>query len=171
MTSRRFAGPLVAAIVCTALVAAQSALGATPFVDEGAPGGPLTHVSIGNELGCQVQHAGDTSLELFPPSTTPGDCGTFLAVGGTLYTPDFSNHGSTATSGLGSTRVAFSPVSQTTVSGSGTNSSPFRVTTVVNVGGTGLQITQVDTYVAGQESYRTDITVQNTGGSTQSVSI
>ena len=166
MTTKRLAGPLIAAISGAALLVAPSAMGAVPFVDEGAPGGPLTHVAIGNELGCQVQHTGDTSLEFFPSSTTPGDCGTFLASAGTLYTPDFSNHGSTATSGLG-TRTPFSPVSQTPVSGSGSGSSPFRITTIVNAGGSGLQITEIDTYVAGQESYRTDVTVKNTGGAAQ----
>jgi hypothetical protein len=35
---------------------------------------------------------------------------------------------------------------------------------VANVGGTGLAITQRDTYVTGQESYRTDVTIRNTGG-------
>src|SRR5436190_474024 len=159
---------LFAAISTAALIAAPGAMAQTPSVNEGAPGGPLTQVSIGNDLSCQVQHTGDTSLELFPSSSTPGDCGTFVAVGGTLYTPDFSNHGRTATTGLG-TRTPFSPVSQTPVSGSGSSSSPFRVTTIVTLGSTGLQITEIDSYVAGQESYRTDIQVKNTGGGNQSV--
>jgi hypothetical protein len=55
-------------------------------------------------------------------------------------------------------------VSQSEVSGTGRAGSPFKVTTVAGVGATGLRITQVDTYVAGQESYRTDVTIQNTGG-------
>src|SRR3954453_1042842 len=165
MTAKRLVGSLIAAISCMALIAAPSAMAQTPFVNEGAPGGPLTQVSIGNDLSCQVQHTGDTSLELFPSSTPPGDCGTFVwaATAGTLFTPDFSNHGSgtTATSGLGA-RTPFSAVSQTPVSGSGSTARPFRVTTVVNLGSSGLQITEVDTYVAGQESYRTDVTIKNT---------
>jgi hypothetical protein len=160
---------LAGLVACGALTLAPAALAQTPFVNEGAPGGPLTQVSIGNDLSCQVQHTGDTSLELFPSSQTPGDCGTFLATGGALYTPDFANHGATATSsGLG-THTPFAAVSQTPVSGAGTNASPFRVTTVANVGSTGLQISEVDTYVAGQESYRTDVTVKNTGGAAQAV--
>ena len=67
-------------------------------------GGPLTNVAIGNELGCQIAHAGDTQFELYPPSTVPGDCGTFVSAGaGQLYGPDFANHGATAASGLGTT--------------------------------------------------------------------
>src|SRR4051794_40621059 len=170
MTAKRLVGSLIAAISCVALIAAPSAMAQTPFVNEGAPGGPLTQVSIGNDLSCQVQHTGDTSLELFPSSQTPGDCGTFVwaATAGVLFTPDFANHGATATSGLG-TRTPFTAVSQTPVSGSGSSASPFRVTTVANLGSTGLQINEVDTYVAGQESYRTDVTVKNTGGAAQDV--
>jgi len=159
---------LSAAISVGALALAPGAMAQTPSVNEGAPGGPLTQVSIGNDLSCQVQHTGDSALELFPSSATPGDCGTFVAVGGTLYTPDFSNHSGTATSGLG-TRTPFTAVSQTPVSGSGSSSTPFRVTTVANVGGTGLQVSQIDSYVAGQESYRTDVTIKNTGSGSQSL--
>ena len=36
----------------------------------------------------------------------------------------------------------------------------------MNVGATGLEITQVDTYVRGEEAYRTDVTVKNGGGGT-----
>src|SRR5438132_11545004 len=115
MTRTGLWGSLAAGICCVALFAAPGALAVTPFVNEGAPGGPLTQVAIGNDLSCQVQHTGDTALELFPSSSTPGDCGTFVAVGGTLYTPDFSNHGGQATSGLG-TCTPLSPGSQASVS-------------------------------------------------------
>ncbi|HEY6894286.1 MAG TPA: hypothetical protein VI258_08975, partial [Rhodanobacteraceae bacterium] len=81
---------------------------------------------------------------------------------GTLYSSDFQNHGGTATSSIG-TYTAFTPVSQSGVTGAGTSASPYAVTTVVTVGGTGLSITQVDSYVVGQETYRTDVTVTNDG--------
>ena len=80
--------------------------------------------------------------------------------------PDFSNHGASATSSLG-TRTPFTAVSQTPVSGSGSSGSPFTVTTVATAGP--FQITEVDKYVAGQESYRTDIAVKNNGGANQSL--
>ena len=50
------------------------------------------------------------------------------------------------------------------MSGRGTAASPFRVTTVADAGGTGLRVTNVDTYVAGQEAYRTAVTLENRGG-------
>jgi hypothetical protein len=168
MTGTVGTGRLVAGFACAALFAAPSAIAAVPFKDAGSPNGALTHVVVGNDLSCQVAHTGDTSLEFFPPTVTPGDCGTFLAIGGTLFTPDFSNHDSTSTAALG-TRTAFSPVSQSEVAGSGSLSDPFRITTKVTAGSTGLELTEIDTYVAGEESYRTDITIKNTGGSSQSL--
>jgi hypothetical protein len=55
-------------------------------------------------------------------------------------------------------------VSQTPVTGSGSSASPFKVTTVASAGATGMRLTQVDQYIVGQESFRTDVTLQNTGG-------
>ena len=148
--------------------AGGSAGASVPSVDIGASSGPLTHVAIGNELSCQIQHTGDTALEFFPSSTTPGDCGTFVAVGGTVFGPDFANHDGSATSSVTSgSYTPFSAGSQTAKTGSGTSSNPFKVVTTANLGGTGLSITQTDTYVAGQESYRTDVVIHNGGGSAQ----
>ena len=59
----------------------------TPFMDI-ASAGPLTHVWLGNELSCQVQHVTDgTTHEFFPPSVVPGDCGTFIAMAGRCTRP------------------------------------------------------------------------------------
>jgi hypothetical protein len=154
------------AVVVGGLVVVPVASAAVASVNIGRPAGPLTQVSIGADLSCQVQHTGDTSLEFFPPTATPGDCGTFVATGGTLYTPDFSNHDRTATGSLG-TRTAFTGVSQSAASGTGTSANPVKVTTVANVGGTGLRVSQLDSYTGGQESYRTDTTIQNTSSSQQ----
>lgn len=159
-------GALVLALVVL-LVGVNSAA-AEPPTAAITSGGPLTNVWVGNELSCQISHVGDTSYELFPRSAVPGDCGTFLAVGGALFAPNFAAHTTTATSGIG-TYTPFTPVSQSPVTGAGNGSSPYRVTTVATAGATGLQITQIDSYVIGQESYRTDVTVANTGGGAQSV--
>jgi len=155
-----FAASNAKSIVDPAKGAAINLPATTPFVDI-ASTGPLTHIWLGNELSCQVQHVIDGSThEFFPPSTIPGDCGTFIAMGGALYAPDFTAHGGTATGGLGA-YTPFTPVSQTPVTGSGTSADPFKVVTVVAVGATGLSIEQTDTYVVGVESYRTDITIMN----------
>jgi hypothetical protein len=150
------------------LVAAGSASAVPPTVAISSTG-PLTNVWIGNELSCQISYAGDTVYELYPSSAVPGDCGTFLAVGGALFAPDLVNHTSTAARGFLGTYTPFTPVSQTPVTGTGSGASPFSVTTVATAGSTGLQVRQIDRYVVGQESYRTDLTVTNTGGAAQSV--
>ena len=51
---------------------------------------------------------------------------------------------------------------QTPVTGSGTSQDPYKVITVNNAGGTGLVLTETDTYVVGQESYTTSVKVDNT---------
>jgi hypothetical protein len=152
---------LIAAVTATAL-SAPPAQAATPFAEIATPSGPLTRVIVGNELGCQVAYSGDAAFELYPSSTTPGDCGTLIATGGTLFAPDFANHGSSAASGIGAS-TPFTPVSQSTVMGAGTSGDPRRLTTVVDAGS--LRVTEVDSYVDGQEAYRTDVEIRNNGGS------
>ena len=53
-------------------------------------------------------------------------------------------------------------MSQSGVTGSGSASDPKRVTTVATGGP--LQVTELDSYVTGQEAYRTDVEIKNTGG-------
>lgn len=138
-----------------------AARAAVPFVDITSPG-PLTAVTLGNELSCQVAYAGDVRFELFPSSAKPGDCGTFLVTGGALYAPALTGHDATAAGAIGAS-TPFTPVSQSGVTGAGTSASPFKVTTVADASLTGVRVTQVDSYVSGQESYRTDVTLANGG--------
>jgi len=129
--------------------------------------GPLNQIFLGVDIAAQIAHTGDASYEVYPSGTTPADYGTFLVVADTLYAPDFANHGGSATGSIGA-YTAFTPISQSAVSGSGSSGDPFVVTTVVGVGATGLTVSQIDSYVIGQESYRTDVTVTNGGGGTVS---
>jgi hypothetical protein len=130
-------------------------------------GGPLTRIALGDDGSCQVAHASDARLELYPPSATPADCGTFVFTDGTLYAPDFPRHDSTAAGGIGPS-TPFSAVSQRDAEGGGTAASPFRVVTVLDAGATGLRITQTDTYVVGEEGYRTTVAIRNVSASTRS---
>jgi hypothetical protein len=121
--------------------------------------GPLASIWIGNNLSCQVDHEGNGPGGEFydgQPSALVTDCGTLLAVDGTTYGPN-------------SRYVEFTPVSQSEVVGRGTEERPFKVTTVVDVGDTGLRITQTDSYVVGRNYYTTTITVKNLGTSRQDV--
>ena len=117
-------------------------------------------ITLGDELSCQVAYAGDARLELFPSAAKPGDCGTLVFAAGTLFAPSFGAHESTSSSSIG-TSTPFTPVSQSPVGGTGTSASPFKVTTVAQAGASGLRISQDDSYVVGQESYRTDTTIAN----------
>ena len=156
----------LAAALLACLMLVQTAPAAVPYKTI-TSAGPLTSVAIGNEGSCQIGYQGDARLELFPASTTPGDCGTLIFTGATLYTPSFSDHGGSAASGIGAS-TPYTPVSQTDVSGAGSTASPFKVTTVYDVGTTGIRVTEVNSYVTGQEYYRTDVAMKNTGSAPQS---
>ncbi|GAC1320518.1 MAG: hypothetical protein NVSMB25_12970 [Thermoleophilaceae bacterium] len=167
-------GLLTSLVVCAA--SASSAAAAVPYVDIGASGGPLTHVAIGADMSCQVQHTGDSVFEFFPSSATPADCGTLLFAGGTLFAPNFASHDRTATSNSGDTTsgglgsfTPFTQAGQSAKSGTGSGSKPFRVVTNATAGGTGLALTETDSYTNGQESYRSDVTVRNGGSSAQPI--
>ena len=117
--------------------------------------GPLTRIEITNDLNCAVDHTGDTDPEFFGDTA----CGSLVAVGGTLYGPAAIPAGGSA-----SPRTPYSPVSQTDVLGSGTIGDPYRIVTVVALGTTGLQLTETDSYVVGQETYRTDVQIASSAG-------
>jgi hypothetical protein len=138
---------LVAALVCGV---ALLALVASPILaaqqEIASAQGPLTRIIITDDLNCQVAHRDDTQFELF--GTEIGACGTFLAVGGTVYGPTDVPAGSFG-------QTPWTPVSQ--VAGSS------QITTTVGAGATGLQLQQVDSYSAGTQSYRTDIAITNNG--------
>jgi hypothetical protein len=160
MTMRRcWTTRLGAAVFLIGFALAGSAHAAVPFVDI-TSAGPLTSVTLGNELGCQVAYSGDARFELFPSSTKPGDCGTFVFTAGTLFAPNLALHDNSSASSIGPS-TPFTPVTQTAVSGAGTSASPFKVTTIADAGASGLRVTEVDAYVVGQESYRTDTTLTN----------
>lgn len=128
--------------------------------------GPLTRISIGNELSCQIRFLGDSDLELYPPDTTPGDCGTLLAVGRKLYTPNFKARRSAT--GFGDSEP-FTPVSQSARLGRGTTKNPWRIETVVRATTSGLLVREVDSYIARDAGYRTDVTITNQSNGTRAV--
>lgn len=129
--------------------------------------GPLRSIFVGNDASTQIAHVADALYEVYPPQTAPADFGTFLVVADVLYAPDFSAHGTTATGDIG-TFTPFTAQNQSNVTGSGTEADPFKVTTVVRAGNSGITLTQADSYVTGRESYRTDVTLSNSGSTSVS---
>ncbi len=145
-------------LVSAATCAVAAAFAPSAFATDITSGGPLTDIGISPDLNCSVNHTGDTAGEFYGNTA----CGTLIAAGGTLYRP-----ASIPAGGSAQPFTAWTPVSQSGVSGAGTVGSPFQVTTVVASAATdpAFTVTEVDSYVAGQESYRTDVTVHNNGGS------
>ncbi len=123
-----------------------------------ASAGPLTLVRVSPNLNCDVRHASDTSPEWYGYTA----CATLVSVGGVLYGPSSIPAGGGATGVTGYTAVT--PISQAGPTGTGTHADPFTVITVVGLGSTGMRLTQTDSYVVGEESYRTDIRLTTSSG-------
>ena len=118
--------------------------------------GPLTNITISGELNCSVNHTGDAAGEFYDDTA----CATEITVGGALYGP--------ASVPAGNSPGGYVSISQSAVTGSGTSGDPYKIVTVVDAGTSGLRLTQTDSYVVGQEAYRTDVQVTNSGTNAQS---
>ncbi len=155
----------------------QPAVGAASQQIIENPAGPLSSIFIDEGLGCQVDASGDTSPSFFGGTEPPdfgGACGTFLALteGEEVGNPG-SRHlfGPNPPAGFFETKAEFKLVSQTPVTGLGTASEPFVVTTVVDAEEPRIgfpeqfvavaELIEQDSYVTGQDSYETTITVKN----------
>src|SRR5262249_2861392 len=129
---------------------------AQPSVVDIVSRGPLTRIAISSELNCQVGHQGDEAYEFFDGSSEIAACATILSVNGTQYGPS-------EIPAAALELAPWTPISQSAVTGNGSSDSPYTVTTVVGAGPS-VRLTEVDSYVTGLESYRTDLTLQNAGG-------
>jgi lysophospholipase L1-like esterase len=116
-----------------------------------ASGGPLVSIRTTSDLNCAVRHHDDSAPEFYGDTA----CGTLVAADGVLYGPASIPAGSGA-----SPRTPFAPVSQSSVSGTGSASDPYVITTVVDAGPL-LRVTQRDSYVTGYGAYRTDVQLTN----------
>lgn len=142
---------LTISVLCLGILA-SSAQGA--FAAEITSAGPLTKIGISSDLNCSVNHSGDTAGEFYGGTA----CGTFVAVAGSHYGPASVPAGNSG-------NPPYTPISQSAVTGSGTSGDPYKIVTVVGLGTSGLELTETDSYVVGDESYRTDLQLHNTTGS------
>lgn len=162
------AATIVAVVMGFTTASAQ----ATTTYQDISSAGPLTNVYLGNDLDCQIVYTGNPTDEFYPPDTTtgttvtPGDCGTFVSQGGSLYGPDFTTNIGSATGFSNGTGgyVNYTAGAQSAVSGSGTAASPYSVTSTATAGS--ISVSQSDTYVVGDESYGTTISLTNNTGAT-----
>jgi len=144
------------AIALAATIAVTPAQAATTTITST---GPLTSIGISDLLNCSVVHTGGGHQ--FYGATA---CGTLLAAGGTLYGP-----ASIPAGGGAGPRTSWTAVSQSTVSGTGTDTDPYVTTTVVDAGSSGLRVVEDDTYVVGRDSYRTTVRIENSGAAAADV--
>lgn len=125
--------------------------------------GPLTRLLVTPDLKCGVSYIGDSHSAFYSDTA----CGTFIAFddGGTttLATPADVPSGATVTS----VGTHYTPVSQE-LTGSGTRSDPYTVTTVARANGsTGapvLELHQNDSYVVGDGYFTTSTSVASLDG-------
>jgi uncharacterized repeat protein (TIGR01451 family) len=138
--------PATTMIVALALASSTSAAIITSS-------GPLTGIGVSEDLNCSVNYAGDEAGEFYGETA----CGTFVTVDGEHYGPAEVPAGNPG-------NPAYTPVSQSEVTGSGTTADPYTIVTVVDLGTSDLQLTETDSYIVGQESYRTEVEIHNSSG-------
>ncbi len=161
MMNTRTVGMLLLAAVAALAATLTGSAAARADASNGviASSGPLTRVAVSDDLNCAVNHADDTAGEFFGDTA----CATLIAVDGTLYGPaDIPAGGNAAP------RTPWTAVGQTS-SGAGTDSDPYRVET--HVQGGPLDVTELDTYVAGVEYYGTKVTVTNDTDSAKEITL
>jgi hypothetical protein len=146
---------VVGAVVLLGLVGAARAQAAITDIQSS---GPLTDIYIGDNLTCQVAHTGEADFQFYGPSSTAGSCGTFISVDNDASGPQLFGPGI-----LGET--PWTLVSQSPISGAGTAGNPFTVSTDEMATSdnipSGLEAVETDSYVVGNEFYRTDIRLTN----------
>jgi hypothetical protein len=132
---------------------AAAAFGQVPFTV--IDGDPL-EIHVGADNSFQIFNAAVPGQGQIFPSTcaNTADMGIFADINGTLFSPDFSNHGcGTATGNLGE-RTPWSQILLGGLSGAGTAESPFTVVVTTQAGATGLRLIMTVQYVNGQNFFR-----------------
>ncbi len=148
------------------LIAAVTMFAGNPL-DAGAAqingAGPLTMIDTTPDLNCAIDHEADSSGQFYGDTA----CGTFVTNGTSIWGPASVPAGPNGSPGTSPGYNAWTPVSQTGPTGSGTSADPYKLVTKVKGGP--FTVTQTDTYVDGQESVRTDVKVESSGNVTATV--
>jgi hypothetical protein len=136
-----------------------NAVGFTPIV-----GSPLT-INVAVDGSYQVIHDAvdpTTPGQVYPTSYDEADAGIFVWYGNYVIGPDFDNHDVSASNSYD----AWTNVTQSAVTGTGTEGDPFVITTDVINNASGVTGSIDTTYVNGQDYFRPDweICVPATGG-------
>ncbi len=163
----------MATLLGFAALAWQPAVGDAEIIS--APGSPLSAVNVEGSLDCQVQASGDASSSFFGEATD-GGCGTFLALARGQGVPESGTlFGPSPAAGIFTAKTKFTSASAQALTGHGTASEPYAITTHVDAeepveegkpAVKAAEVVETDSYVAGQDSYETTIVVNNLGTET-----
>jgi len=149
----------VAVPLTVGLLGASAQAGATrPEPPAITSDGVLTEVDTSPDLNCYAQYIGDETSAFFGDTA----CETAVRVGSDTFTP--------AHIPAGQEGIPYTAVSQT-VSGSGTAADPKVITTLVDLGATGMRLTQHDSYVFGEHFYTTRVTLEKVTAGAVAVSV
>jgi hypothetical protein len=135
--------------------------------------GPMTQISLGDDLSCQVQMANDAAGVFFTGSV-PGACGTFLQIG-PVGNPPFAGDVFGPSVPAGDPPVTWDyvpdPQHPQTLTGNGTAGSPYTVTTTADActggmcsagnGSMAAVLTETDSYVVGDDFYTTSLAIND----------
>lgn len=124
----------------------------------------ITSYTTSGDLGCSLATQEDTHDEFYTIESAPNDaCGTFLAYNGQLYGP--------ATIPAGQSLGSYTPwttVSQNTT-GDGSTAQPYTTTTIVAAEGTGVQLTETDSWVSGDNKVNSTYQISGASGDASQV--
>jgi hypothetical protein len=151
---------IVAGIGSLLAVLAFAPVGATAGTTPRASAAPVLTVATSRTLNCSIAHRDDPRLRFFADTS----CATIVVVGGKVFGPAL-------TPGFfpDARPTAFTPISQSARTGSGTAADPWRVVTKVAAGTTGVRIQQVDTWTSTSEVVQTRLDVANDARAPQRV--
>jgi hypothetical protein len=164
--TKRLAGALLAVVGLFCVVAASASAGTVTL-----PGGPLS-VSIGSLGQCQSSYA-NVGTNFYPPSSTEGDCGFFLAfpkaTGQSAKLEDevYGFPGAAGPGIGGETGVEYTAETQGPTTGNGSSSEPYAEETKYKVEAEEkefAEITDRTTYVSGAAQFTSTYTVENVTG-------
>jgi PKD domain len=130
-------------------------------------GSPLS-VHVGDDASFQIFDSDVPGAgQIYPSSCTDtADMGVFAYTSAGLVGPDFAQHCGTATTSFFPTYAAWTPVSISPVSGTGTAADPFTVVVVDDSPTASLRLTLTVTLVNGDNFFRANMLFSSTSGAT-----
>ena len=151
-TPKRLA--LILTMFMIGAVSGSLAVQPSAFAETVSSDGPLTAIAVSPDLNCAVKHVGDARRAR--STTTPLAARSWRSTGNCSAPRPSRRVLAQAPAHL------FTPVGHQVVTGTGVAGNPFTIVTVVDLGTSGLRLTETDTYTVGEETYRTDVHLANT---------